>query len=302
VDRDIVCLANSRKYNGKCVAGKSVSDNAWIRPVSRAGKGELNLRQIELADGSLPALLDIIRIPLDKFQPKSYQPENWLITSGKWAKVGTYPSNKLDNLCDRMPILWDNNHPSKDRISCKYIEEKALGSSLLFIRVYNVKILREDKDYEEKKKRTVKVKFSYNQTHYTLSVTDPDLEDEYLNREPGIYSIDADKVYMCISLGEPYERDNCCYKLVAAIITVCDVNNRIDKTHAGVESTTSNKSYNVDEIRKTCPNAYKPWTEGEDAKLREAYEKNLSLDDIANQFGRNKGSIRSRLIKLKLIE
>ncbi|MDO9536824.1 MAG: RQC domain-containing protein [Thermoplasmata archaeon] len=217
--REIVCLANSRKYNGKCIAGKDPSDHLWVRPVSSSGKGELKTIQIKFEDGTIPKLLDIISLPLKKYDPKTYQPENWLISSERWRKVGTYPDNKLDELCDDVPILWINNQPSKDRISHKYIKKKALGSSLLFIRVKDAVILREDKEYEDKEKKKVKAYFSYNQIHYTLSVTDPEIEKRYGDKKPGKYPISADRVYMCISLGEPYEADDCCYKLVASIIT-----------------------------------------------------------------------------------
>ena len=128
VEKEIICLANSRKYKGKCVAGKDAKSHLWVRPVSRTGKGELKPHQIRFDDGNLPEILDIMRVPVEKSVPKSYQPENWQISSEKWVKIGTYPVNKLDDLCDDVPVLWVNGKPSKDRISHKYIEENALVS------------------------------------------------------------------------------------------------------------------------------------------------------------------------------
>lgn len=51
----IVCLANSRKYKGSCVAGKEIMGNAfggWVRPVSKKVHGELtpDLLHTEMAE------------------------------------------------------------------------------------------------------------------------------------------------------------------------------------------------------------------------------------------------------------
>lgn len=43
-----------------------------------------------------------------------------------------------------------------------------------------------------------------------------------------------------------------------------------------------------------------PWTDEEDAQLREEYASRLGLDEIANVHARNLGGIRSRLIRLEL--
>lgn len=43
-----------------------------------------------------------------------------------------------------------------------------------------------------------------------------------------------------------------------------------------------------------------PWTDEEDAQLREEYASGMQLDDMANVRGRNLGGIRSRLIRLEL--
>jgi ATP-dependent DNA helicase RecQ len=62
------------------------------------------------------------------------------------------------------------------------------------------------------------------------------------------------------------------------------------------------KSHSFDEIRKTFPKAYMKWTEKEDTELKKEYETGKSTKEIAKIFGRNGGSIRSRLRKIGLIE
>ena len=78
----LVCLANSRKLSGRCVAGKELIQGVvggWIRPVSDRPKEEVSKDERQYEDGSDPRVLDLIDIPLREPRPKSYQSENWLL-------------------------------------------------------------------------------------------------------------------------------------------------------------------------------------------------------------------------------
>lgn len=54
------------------------------------------------------------------------------------------------------------------------------------------------------------------------------------------------------------------------------------------------------EIRKKHPNAYMPWGPDQDAKLVQLYAAGTSVPNLAKEFGRKMGAIRSRLVKLGL--
>jgi ATP-dependent DNA helicase PIF1 len=58
----------------------------------------------------------------------------------------------------------------------------------------------------------------------------------------------------------------------------------------------------LDTLRKKFPNAYRPWGEGDDEKLKELFEGGSTPSDLQKEFGRQRGSIHARLIKLGLIE
>jgi ATP-dependent exoDNAse (exonuclease V) beta subunit len=62
------------------------------------------------------------------------------------------------------------------------------------------------------------------------------------------------------------------------------------------------KSYSVDEIRKTHAQAYQPWTHEDDDKLELYYCEGKIVKELAEIFGRNEGAINSRIKKLELKE
>ena len=61
------------------------------------------------------------------------------------------------------------------------------------------------------------------------------------------------------------------------------------------------KVYCVGEIRKQHPDAYARWTEDDDAGLTMRFGDGATIDELAEEFGRQRGGIRSRLKKLGLI-
>lgn len=58
----------------------------------------------------------------------------------------------------------------------------------------------------------------------------------------------------------------------------------------------------LDKLRQKHPNAYRPWSPDDDTKLQEMFEGGTSVAALVKTFGRQRGSINARLIKLGLIE
>lgn len=108
----IVCLANSRKLSGRCIAGKELSGGGpagWIRPVSARETEEVSEYERQYEDGKDPQVLDIIDVPLLESRPKGFQQENWLLDPNHyWAKVGESPWADLELLADPTGPLWYN--------------------------------------------------------------------------------------------------------------------------------------------------------------------------------------------------
>ena len=94
----IICLANSRKMSGRCVAGLELEGgqiSGWIRPVSSRPNGEILLYDQNLVDGSKD-LLDILEIPMLEPCPDGCQTENHLIDGEHyWEKTMLYWNHAL---------------------------------------------------------------------------------------------------------------------------------------------------------------------------------------------------------------
>lgn len=212
--KEIICFANSRKLNGRCVAGKDTKEYKWVRPQSPLSKtGELTLRDITYEDWSEAKVLDIIRIPFGKPAPRIFQPENVEIVRGVWQKTGSLEKGGIKELCDYPEHIWPYGKEN-DRVDFEFISKNGMDSSLLLIKPEAGVLLVNEVTFGKQK---LKCSFKYNAVQYMLSVTDPVYEKEYRNKAAGSYKLPSQGIYLCISLGEPY--NGFCYKLVATIIT-----------------------------------------------------------------------------------
>ncbi|MDD9960873.1 MAG: hypothetical protein OXU70_02125 [Gammaproteobacteria bacterium] len=220
--KQIVCLANSRKLSGRCIAGREWDSGSpagdWIRPVSARDGREVSEYERQYEDGSDPVLLDIVAIPVLRRQPENYQTENWLLDEKYyWRKIGAYSRFELSNLVDVVDGLWINGHSTYSGINDKIPIEHAasLSGSLRLVQVekLTLSVFAPGEAFGNSKRR-VQGRFEYAGERYALWVTDPGYEREYLKKLNGTYALGP--CHLTISLGEPY--DGFCYKLIAAII------------------------------------------------------------------------------------
>ncbi len=216
----MICLANSRKYSGRCIAGKEVTGGlvgGWVRPVRGSGTGELTLDQITLRTGALPRLLDILTLPLLDRGPHAYQSENRVITGGRWVRSGRWALSRIAELVDDVAELWINgcHGPSgrNDRMPVKSVEE-AVSTSLLFIRAENIAFTVER---DVRGLNRVRARFTFRGDEYRLPVTDPEIEARYLSLDVGEYPAPNPEACVTVSISEPYQ--GFCYKLASAFVT-----------------------------------------------------------------------------------
>lgn len=222
VVKRLVCLANSRKLSGRCVAGKELIDEVagpWVRPVSDRPKEEVSEDERQYEDGSDPRVLDIIDVPLTAPRPKAYQSENWLLEPEEyWKRAGRITWHALYALADDPPSLWLNGSSTvaglNDRVALANAEQLGGSLYLLHIGALQLRVFAPGAAFGNPKRR-VQALFAHRGTSYRLWVTDPLVAREYLARDDGHYQVG--ECFATISLGEPHE--GYCYKLVAALIT-----------------------------------------------------------------------------------
>ena len=105
----IVCLANSPRPGGHCIAGIDLDSAQWVRPVSGFDHMAIT-SEMRLIDGQEPALLDILQIPLEDHGPDmGCQPENRLVKSGAWQKVGEMTPGDLLKYRRDDPVILHNH-------------------------------------------------------------------------------------------------------------------------------------------------------------------------------------------------
>ena len=225
----MVCLANSIKLSGHCVAGREIAASGapghWIRPVSSRPEREVSEKERQLEDTSEPELLDILEIALKKHVPQACHSEDWLLDANRrWRRVGRIHIEDVEPYVEAPLTLWINGHSTRHGINDEIPQQDAdkLPNSLHLIRAEDVTIRVSEQTYQGVQRRPqVRAHFEYGADHYRLSATDPLVRDRYLAQGNGVYSLGP--CYLTVSLGEPFQKQGdgfFRYKLVAGVMPI----------------------------------------------------------------------------------
>jgi hypothetical protein len=218
---EIICLANSRKRQGRCIAGLRTDGGGWVRPVAPCGDGSLFPQQYRLRDGAEPQVGDMLRIGVQSPLPKPHQPENWLIDGTRWELLARpLPGEKhalLQASVVAGPELFGNR---SDRLPENSFHNPTEASLALVV----PQNLRWRIFLTEDFRRRTRAVFSLGAAEYDLSLTDPvweerlrHLPESFLEQEASNFPL-PDSVLLTVSLSEPF--NGFCYKLVAAVIVL----------------------------------------------------------------------------------
>ena len=213
----LVCLANSIKLGGRCVAGKQLIEGkvgSWIRPVSTPEGGTIVNPRYYRTSAPI-AVMDVIELEVVKRIPfLGYQQENVLVEPLRWKKAGEYRWDGLDELVDSPSPLWYGDGEKNDRI--KLENAKKLRSSLRLIKVTQPDIFVQSGVFGN----VLRTRFIYEDMEHNLAITDPIAREKYLSGLGGIPKFP--EAYFCVSIGEPFKPhgsvDHQCFKMVAAVI------------------------------------------------------------------------------------
>ncbi|WP_435009040.1 dual OB domain-containing protein [Tundrisphaera lichenicola] len=223
--KTIVCLANSEKHDGKCIAGKEIVQNTisnWMRPISARNGHEISDSERTCDDGARVKLLDIVKVPVISASPLDHQTENFVIDGGKiWERKGEATWHDLGSALDHPDSLWTNGdstwHGHNDRVHRGIAKELKCSLYLIEPESLVIRVIVETSLFKPAS-RKVRAVFTYRKEFYNFYLTDEETVQLFRARPNGDYPLtDA---YISVSLSEPHTRgDGNCYKLVAAIIT-----------------------------------------------------------------------------------
>lgn len=217
---DLLCLANSRKLNAKCIAGKewSTSDHLWIRPVSAAEHGGVS-SDVCMLQGLWPQRevrpLDIMRVELQGLPSPQEHPEDRLLGPALWINKGTIHPGDVGKFVDppSIPIPMDSAANASDHLSRSFVLAHPLTRSLWLIEVPTLKLAS--------KANGVKLKWYVEFTHggvdYRLRVTD-DYFLQRLREQGRLHDGPRPEKHVCISIGVYFEPRDAYYKLAAAVL------------------------------------------------------------------------------------
>lgn len=218
--RRIICLANSYKHGGRCIAGRGYQDGvvgSWLRPVSMRDGRELSPAECRygLLRGEV-AVGDITEVNLARPVPQGHQLENHEIAgTGGWRKWGCaswtllYASQDAD-CADFWVDCGSSSRGVADRIPVAMAS--ALGASLQLIYVRRMELLVQTGFNGGQEIRAC---FTHRGAEYNLKVTDPVVCEQMRSAKPGKYPEGI--ALLCISVSEPFQ--GYVYRLVATVIT-----------------------------------------------------------------------------------
>lgn len=288
-DKFFICLANSYKRGGRCVAGIEIVFDAngelkpvcngdgrprWIRPIATTTYGEI---PNYVAEGI--KLLSIVKLYNVVPCPNKPHTENVYYSKLEQCKYDLSHDISIIN------HLFDNTHQVLFHNRGRAVSaEMSMGInySLMLIHAENA-CAYIDENREKSKNR---MSFTYYGADYDFPITDPIFLEEF-KKEPERFANIAD-VYLTISLGLEFEGWH--HKLVAGVIipTVSSQNkNVVDVSY-------------MEQQKRLHANAYAKWTPEDDEQLKVLYRNGTSIQELTKLFGRNEGAIYSRISKLGL--
>lgn len=225
---EIVCLENSRRGKGRCVAGLRTDGQGWIRPVGSNAEGILHPYHYTLHNNTEAQTLDVLRVDCSRAHPKPHHPEDWIAQPVSWRLISR-PVNPEQ-------MEWLRSHLTsgphllgctQDKIAHRVLQARPAAHSLALIAPQKLQwLVKIGADGERK----VRALFGLDGAEYNLALTDPVIEGRLQHLPVGAHPRASarlkaeDDVWLTISLSEPFAPDGGdeehCYKLVAAVIVV----------------------------------------------------------------------------------
>ena len=214
---DLLCLANSRRDGGRCIAGIDLKSGKWVRPV-KSDSSPFTMSEVSYKNDTSPNVLDKIKIRVLRSKASYYHPEDCIVDQRfRWERIGGCKRKNISQYVDATaPYLFKD---SNDRLLARDLENQPLSKSLMLVRLPSVTFR---KMWGQNKYRPqIRALFKHRGFEYNLVVTDDAWEGKFAKRDGpywdmGDYTFN-DTFYLTIGMGEKFGSYH--YKLVVAVIT-----------------------------------------------------------------------------------
>jgi len=210
-----VCLANSYKEGGRCVAGIMLDHNSnpiiqgglprWIRPISTEGHGEI---RVDLVDHL--CLLDIVEIEVVEYVGEGYQSENATFRENTIRVIGAFHPERLYELCEQRPLLFGNRGKA---VHLDHIIR--LNHSLTLVQAARFEVIEYTTEDDPDRKK-IRLSFNYKGIQYDFPITDPIFKNNYQDNPH--FVDDTNGLLLTLSVGVPLQEWH--FKLVAGVIAI----------------------------------------------------------------------------------
>lgn len=192
--------------------------------MSRAAHGTLFRKHYRLKRGKFAKVGDVLKMALGKPCPEPHQPENVHLVrfrrTWKLVQRDAFTDADVRKLIQSALVLGPELLGSRtDRVSLASLSDRPLQASLALVHVRRLTL---EKTASFRGNPQLRAIFVLGGQKYDISVTDPAMERQFSDSNPGLYPISEARGYLLtVSLGRPFEGQ--CFKLVAAIIPASKV-------------------------------------------------------------------------------
>ena len=204
--RTIVCLANSYKHGGRCVAGVCLEDRKWVRLRSAEGDGSLSLHYYLLADGHGELrLLDVFEAELQYAMPSNCHPEDWVAMPSLRLVERPCPAKSWNKVIEKVEKSGSLLGGYGDRVWASLFLKRPAAASLALVCPTDIWWWVR----EERGKIKCRALFRRNNVTYDLAVTDPRWLEQMKLLPVGIHAHrllapETNETWLTISLSEAF--------------------------------------------------------------------------------------------------
>ena len=217
--KTIVCLANSYKHGGRCVAGVCVDDGRWVRLRGKASDGALMPQEYRLHDGTEARVGDLLEVELHFAQPSEHHPEDWAMAPVPWRLLERPLATRRWTEVARQAATGGATifRGYRDRVSAEELRRQPMTESLALVCPEKLWWWVR----EERGKRKCRALFYRNHVTYDFALTDPHWLARLDLMPTGIYENStfvnaAEETWLALSLSEAFAGWH--YKLVAGVV------------------------------------------------------------------------------------